>query len=86
MKQKKKSKLDEPLKLMLVSQTCQLLHFIIKLSRKVQHPINLSLNDKINLFIYLKNNFFFFINKFNKERKKKLDIKNLIESKTNTRE
>jgi hypothetical protein len=49
MKQKKKtSKLDEPLKLMSISQTYRSLHFILKLDRKVQHPTNLSLNDKIN--------------------------------------
>jgi pantothenate kinase len=45
---KKTSKLDEPLKLMSISQTYRSLHFILKLDRKVQHPTNLSLNDKIN--------------------------------------
>jgi hypothetical protein len=47
-KKKKTSKLDEPLKLMSISQTYRSLHFILKLDRKVQHPTNLSLNDKIN--------------------------------------
>jgi len=45
---KKTSKLDKPLKLMSISQTYRSLHFILKLDRKVQHPTNLSLNDKIN--------------------------------------
>jgi hypothetical protein len=45
---KKTNKLDEPLKLMSISQTYRSLHFILKLDRKVQHPTNLSLNDKIN--------------------------------------